>query len=425
MKDILIYYFIRIITFPISYLPLTSIRFLGKILGLIAFYLLKDFRKTALSNLALASDLKLNEKQIYSIAKKSFQNLVINILEFPKFSKVKNFNKILKCENPQKAYDLHNKGKGIIFFSGHQANWEVLLLDACRHIQGIAIGRPIKNKRLYEWIKNIRERTGGKIISPKQAIKEGLRSLRKGGFIGIVGDQGMPQSNYSFPFFGRRAWNSTAPALLAYKTNGPIFVANPKRVKNGYTIKYSDPIWPNLKNPMDKEVPILMDKILFILQESIKKTPDEWLWQHNRWKQKTPHIIYKKFRKDSIAIILPEDKQEFLHISKHINFMKKIYSPSFIFLFIPLKFSHYKLITADETIIYNKTEDLFTRDHRFKLVFNFTNIKKLKTHFKKLSAFDVFQLSDLWEMAKDKKIEKENLSQLFQTVLCRNGYVPE
>ena len=51
----------------------------------------------------------------------------------------------------------------------------------------------------------------------------------------------------------------------------------------------------------------MMDGALTLLQESIKARPGEWLWQHNRWKQQTPHILYKRFRQDCICIILPDE----------------------------------------------------------------------------------------------------------------------
>ena len=57
---------------------------------------------------------------------------------------------------------------------------------------GVAIGRPVKNHFLYNWVVSMREKYGGKIIAPNQAIKEGLRGLKKGAFLGIVGDQGCP-----------------------------------------------------------------------------------------------------------------------------------------------------------------------------------------------------------------------------------------
>ena len=173
----------------------------------------------------------------------------------PRFGRETDFSRVIQCENPETADELYRQGQGIIFFCGHLSNWEALFLDGTRRMRGIAIGKSIKNKRLYRWIVSIREKNGGKIIAPRNAVKEGLRVLRKGVFMGIVGDQGMPDSGYSFPFLGRRAWTTTAPALLAYKTHCPIIVATTRRVKGGYRIRYSDPIWPNLEESLWKKKP--------------------------------------------------------------------------------------------------------------------------------------------------------------------------
>lgn len=426
-KQYLFYIFLRIITFPFAFMPYKLIHILGNILGYISYYFLKDYRKRALSNLALATDLKLTYKQQIKIAKKSFQNLAINMLEYPRFAREKHFDKVIVCDNPKKAYEIYNKNKGIIFFCGHQSNWEVLFLDGTRHMKGIAIGKPTKNKQLYKWIVSIREKFGGKIIIPRNAVREGLRNLKKGIFMGIVGDQGMPDSGYSFPFLGRRAWNSPAPALLAYKTNSPIIVAMTRRVFGGYRIKYSDPIWPNLENSLEVEYPRLMNKALTILQNSIKESPGEWLWQHNRWKQQTPKVLYKQFRKDSICIIMPEEQSEFLKIYPHLIDLKRIYPKDFLFLFVPKKYQSYEFIESDEIIYYEKIEELFIKDFRFKLVFNFTANKKLSKHYLNLAAFDVLSVQKLKKIASPslKEEDKNNLSFIFKEALCRKGSIIE
>lgn len=419
----LFYYFIKALTYPLSFIPYRGIHFLGKIVGTFGYFLVKDYRKRTLSNLSLAFDLKItNKKELISIAKKSFHNLAINILEYPRLARENDFSKVITCLNPEKALEIHKSGKGIIFFCGHQANWEILFLDGNLRMKGIAIGKPIKNKKLYEWIVSIREKTGGRIIEPKKAMKEGLRSLKKGEFIGIVGDQGMPGSNYSFPFFGRKAWNSTAPALLSYKTKSPIIVATIVRNKGKYLITYSDPIFPNTEAELDKEVKNLMDKSLKILEGSIKEIPDQWLWQHNRWKQHSPHQIKKEFRHDSICIILPEERSKLEYIFKSLPTLKEIYSNDFISVYLPSCYEkEFDLIQVDEVKRYESTHDLFVKDYRFKLIFNFSGNKKIKNHYKRLSAFEVVTIEDLLKIAKKMSPERkfEELSDIFISSLCR------
>lgn len=424
-KETFQYYLIRIGTYPFGLMPYTWLHRLGKLLGFIAFYCMREYRKRALSNLALAKDLAFSKKDLIKIARRSFQNLAINCLEYPRLSREKNFTKVIQCENPEVAQNLYNQGKGVIFFCGHQSNWEVLFLDGTTRMQGIAIGKSIKNKMLYHWIVSIREKNGGKIISPHNAVREGFRALKKGTFIGIVGDQGMPDSGYSFPFLGRRAWTSTAPALLAYKTGSPIVFAATHRVKGGYKIRYSEPIWPDFSKPMEEAVVLMMDQALSLMQNSIRKYPGEWLWQHNRWKQQTLKTLYKRFRQDCICIILPKLEAPLRDLLLHLPTLKAIYSADFLTVLAPDNCKNMTLIDADECIYYSDIKETLLDDYRFKLIFNFTDYLPIKYHYERLSAFEVLDLATLKELADPHLPDelKDNLSEIFKRALCRPGSI--
>jgi KDO2-lipid IV(A) lauroyltransferase len=403
--------------FPFRWLPYSWIRAIGRGAGTLGFYGLKSYRKRALSNLALASSLNLSEKQILQVAKESFQNLAINCLEYPRLAADRNLSSFIQCENPEPANTLAAKGQGIIFFCAHQSNWEVLFLDGTSRMKGVAIGKSIKNKRLYQWIVSIRERNGGKIIAPHNAIREGLRALKKGAFLGIVGDQGMPSSGYAYPFLGRKAWTSTAPALLSYRTNSPVIFAETKRVRSGYKIHYSEPIWPNLAKPMEEEIPRIMDEALRLLEESVKRVPGEWLWQHNRWKQQTPHNITKRFRHDCLCIIMPQDQAEYTKIAPHLSALREIYPTEFISLLIPEEMREEPLpLERAECLYYREPNEMLLWDYRFKLVFNFTDNPKIASHYLKLSAFEVLTLPDLHKLA---SVANEPLSMILKRALYR------
>ncbi len=422
-KDKKIYLLIRTLTFPFALLPISWIHALGKLCGLIGYYCMTRYRKRALSNLALAKDLALTKAQIFRLAKQSFQNLAITCLEYPKLSFTQDISRFVHCENPEVANALYAKGQGMIFFCGHQSNWEVLFLDGNSRMKGVAIGKPIKNRRLYKWIISIREKNGGKIIAPQNAVRESIRALKRGLFVGIVGDQGMPGSGYSFPFFGRRAWSSTAPALLAYKTNSPILCATTYRVKGGYRIRYSDPIWPDLSRPIETEVIRMMDLSLTLLQESIQRSLGEWLWQHNRWKQQTLHILTKRFRQDCLCVILPDKEKDFYALLPHLGTLKQIYPQAFLSLLVPSCYRHIPLIEADDTIYYDHPQQTLLPDLRFKLVFNFTDNPQIKKHYERLSAFEVVDFKALQRVAQSDLPDPFTYSDLFIRALCRHGSI--
>lgn len=391
----LAYLLIRFFTLPLAFLPYSTIHKLGKTFGSAAYYLIPKFRKRALSNLALASDLLLTNTQIRALAKESMQSLMITCMEYPRLSREKNIKNIAFCDNPEKAASYIKQGQGVIFFCGHQANWELLFLEGTSRMPGLAIGRPIKNRYLYKWVLSIRERYGGKIVAPKNAIKQGLRALKKGAFLGIVGDQGMPDSGFSSLFLGRPAWTSPMPALLAVRTGAPLFVAMTIREKGIYRIHYSDPLFPDLSLPSEEQVPHLMKKALTIFEASIKQFPGQWLWQHNRWKQQSLDIIKRPYRHDAIAIACDQK-----HLAEQLEAFRAIYPREFLAAFVEdpsgLQAKGIELLPLSQ---------IFEEDLRFKLLFNFTGDRRIDRHFKKLA---VLQTIDLQRLKKDSGIEDES-----------------
>ena len=405
------YIVLRIICMPLSLLPFRAIHFIGTVMGTIGYYILKNQRKKTLSNIALATTLQV--KDIYVVAKHSFQNLAITLLEFPKFAFTRKFYKRVICTNPHKASEIIKSGTGVIFFCAHQANWELLFLEGTQRMPGVAVGRPIKNEKLYSWIVKIREKFGGKIIPPKKTIKEGIRALRAGKFFGIVGDQALPESNYSYNFFGRRAWTTTAPAILSYRTGCPIIVATIERKKTKYIIKYSDPLYPDKKQSMDDEINRLTVASLKMLESSIQENPGQWLWQHNRWKQDTPATVYYRYNWDTILVIIPKAFK-----ATDLSVFREIYPNAFITVLTP------ESIKVDPNLFdimkYKKPSDVLINDLRFKLVFNLTNIQSVHRHFLNLSALKVLSIEDLKKgVAKQHLQPNDTFGMLLKKALAR------
>ncbi len=422
-KELWTYYLIRLLAFPFQWMPYSWIHAIGNRLGAILFYLMPTYRKRTFSNLSLAKELNLSKTDLMKIAKQSFQNLATVCLEYPRLSAEKHLSPSILCENPEEAEKLHKQGQGIIFFCAHLSNWEVLFLEGTSRMQGIAIGKPIKNKSLYRWILSIREKYGGRIVTQRNALLEGIRALKKGVFVGIVGDQGMPSSGYCSPFLGRNAWSSTAPALLAYRTNSPIIVAWTMRVHAGYRIRYSDPIWPDQSLPIETEIPRMMTESFAILQNKIKERPGEWLWQHNRWKQQTPKNIYKQFRHDSICIILPEDTAALNTLLPHLQTFREIYPLDFLFLCAPNNCRQSLLFEADEIFFYSNVCETLLPDYRCKLIFNLTNKKRIRKHYLSLSAFEVLDLKTLKTLSEPHLPPHlaNDFSAILKRALCRPG----
>jgi KDO2-lipid IV(A) lauroyltransferase len=340
---------------------------------------------------------------------------MITCLEYPKLAREKDISRIAYCENPDEAKALLEKS-GIIFFCGHQANWELLFLEGTSRMPGVAIGRPIKNKLLYKWVVGIRERFGGTIIEPRNALRESLKALKKKCFLGIVGDQGMPKGGFASDFLGRPAFTSPLPAILAYRTGAPLLVATLRRCNGRYAIRYSSPLYADPSLDMDQEVDRLMRKSLDLLGDSILENPSQWLWQHNRWKQQAPGTVKRPYRFDAVRILLPQEKEKLDALIPHLATLRSIY-PTEHFTVAAPKGADVPHLAGVHLHFYEKKKELFEQDYASKIVFNFTESPSLSRHFRKLSAFQTLTMKDLYKIARSTP-RSLDASELFYKVLC-------
>lgn len=412
---------------PISLLPYPAVHFLGKHLGTLMYYLHRSFRKKALTNLSIAKTLYLTDSQKKKIAKESFQTLMINCLEYFRLKRSKNRMEELASWGVPREEGLKSlrEGKGMVFLTGHQANWEVPFLLMTQYHEGIAIGKPIKNKWLYKWILSIREMHKGKIVTPKRALSIGYQGLKEGKFLGIVGDQALPESPYSYPLFGMRAWTTTAPALLAYRTGCPLVTVMSMRYRHRYYIWGSPLLWPDLSKPIKEEVPRLMDQAMGYLEESIKACPGQWLWQHDRWKQSGVDHIKRKYRYAFILVIFPKDPTPYLSL---IPILYKLYPRNFFFFYVPKEHvSAFENLQPDTEILpYSEEKELFCKDYRFQMVFDFYDSHALRSHFLKLGAFQALNTRALYKIAKKELgMIPSDLATALKYTICKPDCVPK
>ncbi len=413
------------ISFLLSLLPPRWLHRLGRGLGLIGYYLSKKYRKLTMNNLALVQPaLGLSETEMKAIAKQAFQSLTITCLEYGRLARsYTKIDALLHAKNERSAVPLQKEGKGdrkgIIFLGSHLANWEVSFIDSSHRSPVIAVGRAIDNTLLYSWIVSIREMWGGKIIDQQGALKASLRALKKGVSVGFVADQGLPSSSYSYPFFGVRAWTSSAPGLLSYATGSPIVVVSIKREADGrYLVGYSDPIWPDLTKPSKEEVERLMHEALVLQEQAIRENLGQWLWQHRRWKQ-PKGLVAKRFSHDAFLVILPEDLAAFEACMKGLYVLRTFYPYGFLTFLVPQSREQegrgaLKVLEGD-IITYSTAKEALLDSWLYQVVLDFADISGCHQHYLKLGAFEVVNFLQLGALAK-KRFPTIDTTDVYQVI---------
>jgi len=286
--DYLLYYLAKAVSCFFRAIPVKLALFIARRLG--AFFSIVSPKRysIAYANLksALVKDYK--PKELNKILKRTYANIGQGIVDLFLLPKIDNqyIERYIKFENFNIAKEVLKDQKGLIFLTAHFGTWEIS--HAAMPYKGLAykgIAREQKPYHLNELLNYYRQLHGCKIIMKGPAIKEALRTLRSNGIVGMLVDQDAGKKGIFADLFSRPAsWNNGVMEM-ALKTGAVIVPGFAIREKGPY-IRFImfDPI--KLREDIDKKEAIIdgFKQYASILERMIRKYPEQWLWQHRRWK---------------------------------------------------------------------------------------------------------------------------------------------
>jgi KDO2-lipid IV(A) lauroyltransferase len=183
------------------------------------------------------------------------------------------------------------EGKGLIVVSGHFGNWEIG--GAALAIRGIPLDVVVQRQRnpLFDTdLTANRNRLGMTVIERREAPKRVLRALREGRAVGIVGDQNVRRGGVFVDFLGRPASTARGTALFALRTGSPVFLGIAKRMP-GFPQRYRvtlESVDFTPSGEMERDVLRLTETHTRHLERQVKEAPEQYFWQHRRWKTRPP-----------------------------------------------------------------------------------------------------------------------------------------
>ena len=173
---------------------------------------------------------------------------------------------------------------GLMFISGHFANWEMMpILAEQLGYDGATMVRPPNNPFVARYIERQRGIAGPKTQIVKQnAARRMLSTLRGGKAIYMLVDQ-KNNEGVPVPLFGRDAWTTPAAAAFALKLNARIVIAMNQRRGARFHVTIDD--GPDFTPSGDETADIqrLTAILTARIEELVRANPGQWLWIHNRW----------------------------------------------------------------------------------------------------------------------------------------------
>lgn len=232
--------------------------------------------------------LNVSEEESARIAKESsvqFGAMFMEVLSFPKLKgNMGSHVKVIGLEHLTRYKSSSERGAVII--TCHSDNWE--LMGGAFAQNGIPLVGVAKKQRSEGADKFINEyRTLiGMHITYRSGVREMYKMLDEGHFIGLIMDQDVGRVDGIVVKFFNRATNFvTGAASMSRFRKVPIFPAFMHKNNDGtHTLEIFPPLQVEKTSDKHDDIKLMTQRLATLIEEHIKKYPDEWFWLHDRWK---------------------------------------------------------------------------------------------------------------------------------------------
>ena len=282
----MIYYLEKCLSFFCCLLPERVCETVGRALGSLTWPLVPaKRRKMATDNVVQC--LGVSEQEAERIAKASwvrFGPMAFEVLRFPRFKG--RLNERVELEGLDEVKKLLALGRGVVFATSHCGNWELLggaLAEA--GVPLVAVGMKQKESGSDRFITENRSLVGMH-VTYKNDVREMFRMLKEGWAIGLLMDQDVSaRDGIVIDWFGRPTNFAQGPATLARHQGLPIIPIYITRLPDGRHRGIIHAPIP-VSRTKDKKADILeaTRAVGRVLEEHIRRHPEEWFWLHDRWK---------------------------------------------------------------------------------------------------------------------------------------------
>ncbi len=179
--------------------------------------------------------------------------------------------------------------RGVVFLTGHLGNWEiggaaVSARDVPLAVVALRQANPLFDRELVR----TRERLGMRVIYKRDAPAEVLSVLNRGGAVALVADQNPVRGGIPVDFFGRPANTARGPGVLALRSGARVFLGVAFRISGGepaYEVRFEElPV--ERSGELDRDVQGLVQAYTSRLEEAVREAPEQYFWQHRRWKER-------------------------------------------------------------------------------------------------------------------------------------------
>lgn len=268
-------------------LPLNFVLTLGRgLASLIWIFLPAKRKRLAMENIRRC--LNVTQDEAERIAREStvqFGTIFIEVLSFPKLKK--NMARHVKVIGLEYLTRYKNSSeRGAVIMTCHSDNWELMGgAFAQNGIPLVGVAKKQKSEDADKFINEYRTLIGMH-ITYRSGVREMYKMLDEGHFIGLIMDQDVGRTDGVVVKFFNQATNFvTGAASMSRFRKVPIFPAFMHKNSDGtHTLEIFPPLKVEKTSDKHADIKLMTQQLATLIEEHIKKYPDEWFWLHDRWK---------------------------------------------------------------------------------------------------------------------------------------------
>jgi lipopolysaccharide heptosyltransferase II len=304
MFDFVVYLLYRAGLAVAAALPLPFLFACGEVLGVCACMFSGKYRRLATRNLEIAFQNEKSQSELTQLVRRHFRRLGANLLCSAKLTQMAP-DKVLECvevENIESMAREFRAGVPVVLVLSHLGTWEVfaqLMPKFVGFVRNSSVYQGLGNRFIDKHVRRTRSQTGLELFDRHDGFEPVIELLRSGGGVGVLSDQHAGDHGVWTPFFGRLASTSPLPALLAKRTRAALIAAGVyttgrARWRMVFTERFDQ---------AGASVGMLTSKINEVIEQQIRRAPEDWFWVHNRWKTPQPNFLLAHYKR---GIYLPE-----------------------------------------------------------------------------------------------------------------------
>ena len=281
----------------VKHIPLSLRKVIACALACAFYHLSLKHRLIAIHNLMRSFPEK-TTGEIMIIARGSYRSFSLLAAEFcdiPYLTR-NNLDKLITIKGLDNYTQACKEGRGVLLLGAHFGNWEIG--NAALAIMTkpfVFIYRILDSAFLEKNITAVRASYGNVSLSKENAMRPMIRLLKKGATINLLIDQNVAWYGGVFvDFFGRPACTTSGLALLALHAGAPVLPAFTHRRPNGkYVLEIGKKVEIIKTTDRDNDVLLNTQNFTNIIEEKIRRYPEQWFWLHQRWKTKSCQVRQK------------------------------------------------------------------------------------------------------------------------------------